>query len=155
MRPMARPGVHVCHQVTPSLCLEQCMGQLTIMVARLGPKRVLVLGHLHQDISLIWPEFLPGQTLWQERGRDLQSCRCPGQGSTALLPIHMPGIEDAQSHLFSVPWLCLSTRSTESQTLINSTQQQQTAAGCHSHMLFIGMLSWISAYKPDLTHAYW
>jgi len=67
----------------------------------------------------------------------------------------MPGIKGDQSHLFPLPQLSLCIKSTESQTLINSTQQQQTAGGCHSHMLFIGLPSWIFAYKLDLTNAYW
>lgn len=65
----------------------------------------------------------------------------------------MPGIKEA--HLFPLPRLSLSTKSTGSQTLINSTQQQQTTAGCHSHMTLIGMPGWILAYKLDLTNAYW
>lgn len=77
------------------------MGQITTLVARLGPKRVSVPGHLHHSISLSPPEFPPGQALWQEVSRDLQSCGCPGQGSNALLPIHMSGIEDAVSFVFT------------------------------------------------------
>lgn len=66
----------------------------------------------------------------------------------------MPGIKTAQSHLFPLSQLSLPMKSTKSQILINSTQQQQTTAGCHSHMLFAGMPSWILAYKLDLTNAY-
>lgn len=112
-----------------------------------------------EPIHLSFPlSFPPSQALevvccrrWAETCR---AVGCLDKGPNALLQLRKPGIKEAQSHLFHSLGFPFPQRA-QSQTLINSAQHQQSTAGCHSHRLFIGMPSWILAYKLDLTDAYW